>query len=546
MDTEYDFLDKKRIVFLGDSITDDGTFIAHIRYHLFKYMGIKNIELINLGVNSETTSGFSEPEHPFQRPCIHDRLDRALGICKPEWVVICYGMNDGGYYPNSDQRFLAYKAGMIKLIKRVKDYNAKVMVMTPPPFDANSFKGELFPKGLEQYSYEKPYEQYTKVLKEYGKWILTDLRNECDEVVDIYSPLIEHIQAERKNNPDYSYGEGIHPAMDGHWIIARELMNKLFRICLERKPKYLNNPETDSIFKLIEKQHRILSSAWKEYIGHTNPNKVESLPIETAKAIADDIWSEMYTIKANIDNPTYDVTCEWKGYQRHDFYVNGREAIFIEPKEYATGNPWIWRTEFFDSFSYADMAMLKQGYGLAYYRISHLYGCPKAVRMMYGFYDILIKKFELKKKTVLFGFSRGGLYACNFTAEYPDAIACLYLDAPVLDIKSWPGGGKEMGQGARNEWEECLNVYGLNESTVLNYEGNPLNKINYFVEKGIPIILVAGDSDEVVPLIENGLILAKRYQVLNGEIKVIIKQGVGHHPHSLENPEEIVEFIINH
>ena len=62
-------------------------------------------------------------------------------------------------------------------------------------------------------------------------------------------------------------------------------------------------------------------------------------------------------------------------------------------------------------------------------------------------------------------------------------------------------------------------------------------------EAGIPILIVTGDSDRVVPHEENTLIAEQRYRVLGGKIQVILKPGVDHHPHSLEDPTPIVEFL---
>ena len=63
------------------------------------------------------------------------------------------------------------------------------------------------------------------------------------------------------------------------------------------------------------------------------------------------------------------------------------------------------------------------------------------------------------------------------------------------------------------------------------------------MKTNVPVILVAGDSDEVVPYDENGKILADEFIKNCANIKVIVKKGIGHHPHSLEKPIEIVEFI---
>lgn len=165
--------------------------------------------------------------------------------------------------------------------------------------------------------------------------------------------------------------------------------------------------------------------------------------------------------------------------------------------------------------------------------------------MMQEFQDNMIKVCSLSEKVVLFGFSRGGLYAFNYASAHPDKVTVIYLDAPVLDIRSWPGGKGE-GIGSPSEWIECLTIYGLREETVYSQYEAPLDRIELLVKAGIPIILVAGDADEVVPFNENGEKLAEGFNNLGGKIKLIVKPGVGHHPHSLKEPKEIVDFILEH
>ena len=75
-------------------------------------------EFLDLGLPSETVSGLTEPGHAggaFPRPDLHERLDRVLEKTKPDLLVACYGMNDGIYYPFSEDRFAKYKEGMLFL-----------------------------------------------------------------------------------------------------------------------------------------------------------------------------------------------------------------------------------------------------------------------------------------------------------------------------------------------------------------------------------------------------------------------------------------------
>jgi pimeloyl-ACP methyl ester carboxylesterase len=234
----------------------------------------------------------------------------------------------------------------------------------------------------------------------------------------------------------------------------------------------------------------------------------------------------------------------WNGFERHDFYFKGRQAILVKPRKPIHNSPWIWRAEFFDAFPYADIALLEQGWYLAYYKVSDMFGCPEAIDAMKDFHDFIIEYYQLNPRPVIFGFSRGGLYAFNYAVKRPDMVSVLYLDAPVLDIRSWPGG-KGAGKGDAGEWEKCKFVYGLSEETAAVFCENPLDKIEILAKAKIPIITVAGDQDDTVPFKENTAVLVEKYKKLGGEITLILKNGVSHHPHSLENPKPIVEFILS-
>ena len=235
---------------------------------------------------------------------------------------------------------------------------------------------------------------------------------------------------------------------------------------------------------------------------------------------------------------------EWNGYEMLNLTVDGRACHLVVPKAAASGKPWIWRTEFFGHEPQADIALLAKGFHVAYIDVHDMYGCPAALDEMDKFHAHLTAKFGLSHKTVLEGFSRGGLYAFNWAARHPDQVASLYVDAPVCDFKSWPAGfGK--GPGSAPEWIQCKKVYGLaDDDAARAYKFNPVDHLEPLAKAKIPILSICGDADEVVPFDENTLVIKERYEKLGGPITVIAKPGVGHHPHSLKDPTPIVEFVL--
>lgn len=236
---------------------------------------------------------------------------------------------------------------------------------------------------------------------------------------------------------------------------------------------------------------------------------------------------------------------QWNSYEKLDFKVAGRDGLLVKPKAPATGKPWIWRTEFFGHEPQGDIALLGAGWHVAYFKVSDMYGSPASVELMAQFHTHVTREFGLSPRAVLEGFSRGGLYAVNFAAAHPDKTAALYLDAPVLDIRSWPGG-KGKGKGGAREWMQALSAFGLTEETAKDFKGNPLDHAEALAKAGIPIVAVVGDADKVVPYEENTKPFAEKYRAAGGTIEVIVKPGVDHHPHSLKDPKPFVDFLIKH
>jgi pimeloyl-ACP methyl ester carboxylesterase len=240
-------------------------------------------------------------------------------------------------------------------------------------------------------------------------------------------------------------------------------------------------------------------------------------------------------------------TDHWHGFTRQHFTADGCPAWIVEPQQPAPGNPWTWCMEFPDAFTERTgvLQLLAKGFHHVHIVVGNTHGCPAALKHFDAFYKVLIEH-GLAQKGTLIGISRGGLYAYNWAAENPDKVACIYGDAPVCDFKSWPAG-KGTGKGAKREWEALIKNYGFkDEAEALAYTKNPVDQLAPLATAGIPIIHVVGDTDDVVPVAENTAIVEQRYRALGGTIKVIHKPGIGHHPHGLDDPTPVVEFICNH
>ena len=78
---------------------------------------------------------------------------------------------------------------------------------------------------------------------------------------------------------------------------------------------------------------------------------------------------------------------------------------------------------------------------------------------------------------------------------------------------------------------------------MLSYREHPIDKMHVLAEHKIPIVLVSGDSDTVVPYDENGALLEKYCKTQGLPITVFMKKGGDHHPHGLENPCIVADIV---
>jgi len=280
-------LKARRILFLGDSITHAGEFVYMIEMQLRLQSVEPMPELINAGLPSETCTGLSEPDHPFPRPNVHERLDRALEAVKPDIVVACYGMNDGIYYPFSEERFQKYQEGINRLIEKVHAAGAKLVLLTPPPFDALPLKtaGKLLPEGSEKFAWFSIYEKYDEVIQKYASWVVAQ-KDRVEMVVDLHTPIAAFWQLQRKKDPAFTVApDGVHCNTVGHRSIAEQVL-KAWGV-----ESWM--PITDQMTALINQKGSVLHDSWLSKIGHKRPGMPDGLPLKEAQAKAAEIDQQL-------------------------------------------------------------------------------------------------------------------------------------------------------------------------------------------------------------------------------------------------------------
>jgi lysophospholipase L1-like esterase len=265
--------DTKQILFLGNSITYSGEYLAYLETIYRLNNPESKLEWINLGLPSETVSGLSEEGHAggaFPRPDLHERLDRIFAQIQPDLVFSNYGMNDGIYLPFDTTRFNKYADGMRWLNSKIQAINATPIFLTPPIYDPE--------KGIP----------YALTLDLYSDWLIAQKSEKDWEVIDIHFPMKAYLEAQRKTNPSfYLAKDGVHPNSTGHWLMAKPILEFLGINCLDSfltfEESIADFPNSLEVFILILQKQKILRDAYLSKTRHLRPGIPEGLPLIEAE-----------------------------------------------------------------------------------------------------------------------------------------------------------------------------------------------------------------------------------------------------------------------
>jgi lysophospholipase L1-like esterase len=195
-----------RIVFLGDSITEQRMYTNYVEnYLLLRYPELK-LAFYNAGWAGDTTEGGSR------------RLDRDVLALKPSLVTICYGMNDGGYgYASNKDVAEKFRKNLLDIVTRLKKRGVRVVIMTAgivddavPKMEWCRKQGDYNANGLNAVK-----EAALKVAEEQGL-----------PSVDLHALMAKTLAAGKKGGVDMG-DDGIHPDEGGSLIMAYALLKAL-------------------------------------------------------------------------------------------------------------------------------------------------------------------------------------------------------------------------------------------------------------------------------------------------------------------------------
>jgi len=205
--------------------------------------------------------------------------------------------------------------------------------------------------------------------------------------------------------------------------------------------------------------------------------------------------------------------------------VAGKVGFLAMPASARPGRktPWLWYfpTDYnlpgkYEKWMFAKC--LANGIAVAGLDLDVPLGNPRSRGYLTAFHKHLTLRRNLTRQACLIGRSRGGLQMVNWASEHPEFVAGIAGIYPVCDLASWPG------------LKQACKAYGMSEEQLAKQlpAHNPIARLKPLATAGVPIYIVHGDKDTMVPLDRNSGLLAERYKALGGPITLDIKKGQGH------------------
>lgn len=236
-----------------------------------------------------------------------------------------------------------------------------------------------------------------------------------------------------------------------------------------------------------------------------------------------------------------------QGFLRTIFTMEGCEAWVVEPEKPAADGRWVWCMEWPTAFQdrVGVKAYLEAGYRWVTFNAASKNNYAgnqndEMIAKRRAFQKFLVEKLGWAPKCGLIGMSWGGFYSVRYASTHPDCVCGIYLDAPLLDfstLRGFNGNGNWGRKGLAKYYPFITDTY--------TGKDDPYQSVNRAVpiaKAGIPMLILYGGKDNVVPPAENCERFAPAFEQAGGDLMIERRGTYGHHPHGVE-PNEVSRLV---
>jgi lysophospholipase L1-like esterase len=201
--------DGDRVVFYGDSITEQRLYTTYAETYVVTRFPRLNVTFVHSGVGGDRVGGgWAGP--------IELRLSRDVFPYRPTVLTIMLGMNDGSYRAFDPAIFKTYTTGYQHILDSVKSVlpGIRITLIQPSPYD-DVTRSANFEGG------------YNAVLVRYGQFVEELAQKEKLDLADLNTSVVAALEKAKASDAEMAQEiirDRVHPGPGGHLLMAEALL----------------------------------------------------------------------------------------------------------------------------------------------------------------------------------------------------------------------------------------------------------------------------------------------------------------------------------
>jgi lysophospholipase L1-like esterase len=204
--SDFGLHDGDRVVFYGDSITDQRLYSTFIEEYLLTRFPTWKMQWTQSGVSGDKVSGGGAGP-------IDLRIQRDILPYRPNIVTIMLGMNDGYYREPNAAIQKTYQDGYKSMVDTILAGapGVKLTLIGPSPYD----------------DVTHPTMHFNEVMQAYSEFDRAEAERTHQGFVDLNAPVVDVLQKVETAHPDLAsrlIPDRVHPGEGVHWVMAENVL----------------------------------------------------------------------------------------------------------------------------------------------------------------------------------------------------------------------------------------------------------------------------------------------------------------------------------
>lgn len=330
---EFALRDGDRLVFLGDSITEQRLYTTYVEAYVSTRLPEQQVRFWNVGWGGDTSwfrmrsfpdekalfAADGDTQQKIIEESVNGPLNRDVLSFKPTVVMINFGMNDHNYEAFREDIFKAYIRSQTHLTRMLVKNQSRVVLLTPQP--------------LESRSGDPSTDVRNQSLRRFAAGLKEVAAQEGAAFVNQFDPYMAIMRREHMKDVNACIGRGdeIHPGPVGHLLMASTILQALHAPALVSSAR-LDASDLQNVKVVEAKQCAVTNLQYqKDKLSFERADEALPMPVDGPAMDA----LKLAPVLDELDR--YELTVTGLPADRYDLMIDGEFVTTLSQQELAKG-----------------------------------------------------------------------------------------------------------------------------------------------------------------------------------------------------------------